>query len=100
MATPTASEEFKRILDSSMPFPTQVISAYSRLGTVFTSGDLSNEAKIPRSTAKYYVNRMVDLRMISMVPHRKKYQKYANAQTFSDWLADLIKLAIRPLERS
>lgn len=96
----SATGEFKRVVDSSMPFPTEVISAYSRLGTVFTSGDLSKEAKIPRSTAKYYVNRMVDLRMISRVPHRKKYQKYANAQTFSDWLADLIKLAIRPLERS
>jgi len=95
----TATEEFKRVVSSSMPFPAEVISAYSRLGTVFTSGDLSKEAKIPRSTAKYYVNRMVDLRMISRVPHRKKYQKYANAQTFSDWLADLIKLAIRPLER-
>jgi len=95
----TAAEEFKRLLNSSMPFPAEVISAYSRLGPVFTSGDLSIEAKIPRSTAKYYVNRMTDLRMISRVPHRKKYQKYANAQTFSDWLTDLIKLAIRPLER-
>jgi len=94
-----ATDEFRRIVDSSMPFPAGVISAYSRLGTVFTSGDLSKEAKISRSTAKYYVNRMVDLRMISQVPHRKKYQKYANAQTFSGWLTDLIKLAIRPLER-
>lgn len=95
----TATEEFKRVINSSMPFPAEVISAYSRLGAVFTSGDLSKEAKISRSTAKYYVNRMVDLRMISRVPHRKKYQKYANAQTFSDWLTDLVKLAIRPLER-
>jgi len=95
----SATEEFRRVVNSSMPFPAEVISAYSRLETVFTSGDLSKEAKIPRSTAKYYVNRMVDLRMISQVPHRKKYQKYANAQTFSDWLTDLIKLAIRPLER-
>ena len=94
-----ATGEFKRVVDSSMPFPTEVISAYSRLGTVFTSGDLSKEAKIPRSTAKYYVKRMIDLRMISRVPHRKKYQKYTNAQTFSDWLVDLIKLAVRPLER-
>ena len=95
----TATEEFKRVVNSSMPFPTEVISAYSRLGTVFTSGDLSKEANIPRSTAKYYVNRMVDLRMISRVPHRKKYQEYTNAQTFSDWFTDLVKLAIRPLER-
>jgi Fic family protein len=94
----TATEEFKRVVNSFMPFPTEVISAYSRLRSVFTSGDLSKEAKIPRSTAKYYVNRMVDLRMISRVPHRKKYQKYATAQTFSDWLTDLIKSAI-PLDR-
>ena len=95
----TATEEFKIVVNSSMPFPAEVISAYSRLGAVFTSGDLSKEAKIPRSTAKYYVNCMVDLRMIARVPHRKKYQKYTNAQTFSDWLSDLVKLAIRPLER-
>ena len=95
----TATEEFKKVVDSSMPFSVEVISAYSRLPTVFTSGDLSKEAKISRSTAKYCVNRMVELRMISRVPHRKKYQKYANAQTFSEWLGDLIKLAIRPLER-
>lgn len=99
MGATTAADEFKRIVDLSMPFPTEVISAYSRLGTVFTSGDLSKEAGISRSTAKYYVNRMVDLRMISRVPHRKKYQKYASAQTFSSWLTDLVKLAIRPLER-
>jgi DNA-binding IclR family transcriptional regulator len=95
----SVTEEFRRLVNASMPFPADVISAYSRLGPVFTSGDLSKEAKISRSTAKYYVNRMADLRMISRVPHRKKYQKYANAQTFSDWLTDLIKLAIRALER-
>jgi len=95
----SATQEFKKIVNLSMPFPSEVISAYSRLGAVFTSGDLSKEAKISRSTAKYYVNRMVDLRMISRIPRRKKYQKYANAQTFSDWLTDVIKLAIRPLER-
>ncbi len=92
-------EEFKKIVDLAMPFPSEVISAYSRMGMVFTSGDLSEEAKIPRSTAKYYINRMVELRMISKIPHGKKYQKYANAQTFSEWLADLIRLAIRPLEK-
>ncbi len=95
----TATEEFKRVVNSSMPFPAEVISAHSRLGAVFTSGDLSKEAKILQSTTKYYVNRMFNLRMISRVPHRKKYQKYTNAQTFSDWPTDLVKLAIRPLER-
>ena len=92
-------EEIKRIVDAAMPFPAKVISAYAKLGMVFTSGDLAREAKIPRSTAKYYVNLMVKLRMVARIPNRKKYQKYANAQTFSDWLMDLIRLGIRPLER-
>jgi predicted transcriptional regulator len=65
---------------------------------VFTSGDLAKEAKIPRSTAKYYIRKMLDAHMISKVPYKKKYQKYANARNFSEWLLDLIKLAIRPLE--
>ena len=92
-------KDLVRVIDSSMPFPSSVISAYSKIEIVFTSGDLAREANIPRSTAKYYVRKMVDMHMISKVPHRKKYQKYANARVFSDWLTDLIKLAIRPLER-
>ncbi len=44
----TATEEFKKVVDSSMPFPAEVISAYARLESVFTSGDLSKEAKISR----------------------------------------------------
>lgn len=94
-----AAEEFKKLVNLSMPFPAEVISAYSQLPAVFTSGDLSREAKISRSTAKFYVKRLIDLRMIARVPHRRKYQKYANAQTFSEWLSDLVRLAIRPLER-
>ena len=97
---PSVKDEFRRIVDLAMPFPAKVIAAYSRLGMVFTSGDLSREAGISRSTAKYYINRMIELRMISKIPNRKKYQKYANAQTFSSWLADLMRLAIRPLEES
>jgi len=95
----SVTDELRKIVNLAMPFPAEVIAAYSRLGIVFTSGNLSEEAGIPRSTAKYYVNRMVELRMVSKIPHRKKYQKYANARTFSDWLSDLIKLAVRPLER-
>jgi len=95
----SAAEELKRVVNLAMPFPAEVIAAYSRLGLVFTSGNLSKEAEIPRSTAKYYINKMIELRMVSKIPHRKKYQKYANARTFSDWLNDLIRLAIRPLER-
>jgi DNA-binding IclR family transcriptional regulator len=92
------NEELIKIVNVSMPFPAEVISAYSRLGMVFTSGELAKEANIPRSTAKFYVRKMLEMRMISKVPYKKKYQKYANAKNFSDWLMDLIKLAIRPLE--
>ena len=91
-------EELVKIADLSMPFPASVIRAYSRIEMVFTSGDLSREAGIPRSTAKYYVRKMVDLHMISKIPHRRKYQKYANARTFSAWLADIVRFAIRRLE--
>jgi len=94
------NEELVKIVNLAMPFPASVISAYSRLDMVFTSGDLAREAEIPRSTAKYYIQKMVELHMISKIPHRKKYQKYANARLFSDWLMDLIKLAIRPLEKT
>lgn len=97
---PRLSKELVEIVDMSMIFPADVIRAYSRLNALFTSGDLAREAKIPRSTAKYYVRKMVEMRMISKVPYRRKYQKYANAKSFSDWLQDLIRLAVRPLEES
>ena len=97
---PRLSKELVEIVDMSMIFPADVIRTYSRLNALFTSGDLAREAKIPRSTAKYYVRKMVEMRMISKVPYRRKYQKYANAKSFSDWLQDLIRLAIRPLEES
>jgi len=92
------NDELIKIVNVSMPFPAEVIRAYSRLNMTFTSGDLAKEAGIPRSTAKYYVKKMLEMHMISKVPYKKKYQKYANAKNFSDWLMDLIKLAIRPLE--
>jgi hypothetical protein len=41
---------------------------------------------------------MVKMRLITKVPHKRRYQKYANANKFSDWLKDLIKLAVIPLE--
>lgn len=94
------TKELIEIINLSMPFPAEVLKAYSKLQGVFTSGDLAKLAGIPQSTAKYYVRRMNELRMISKVPYRKKYQKYANASNFSDWLQDLIRLAIRPLEES
>jgi hypothetical protein len=92
------NEELIKIVNLSMPFPSNVIKAYSRIDVVFTSGDLAKESGIPRSTAKYYIRRMLEMHMISKVPYRKKYQKYANARSFSDWLQDLIRLAIKPLE--
>lgn len=92
------NEELIKIVNVSMPFPAEVIRAYSRLSMVFTSGDLAREAGISNSTAKYYIRKMIEMRMISKIPHKRKYQKYANARNFSDWLTDLIKLAIRPLE--
>ncbi|RJS86716.1 hypothetical protein CW704_04925 [Candidatus Bathyarchaeota archaeon] len=92
------AKELIRIVNMSMPFPANVLKAYARLDSVFTSGDLAREAGIPRSTAKYYVRKMVDLHMISKVPYRKKYQKYANADKFSNWLQDLLRLALKPLE--
>jgi len=91
--------ELIKIVDITMPFPSSVISAYSRLGLVFTSGDLARESEIPRSTAKFYIRKMVEMRLISKIPHRKKYQKYVNAQNFSEWLSDLIRLAIKPMEK-
>jgi DNA-binding IclR family transcriptional regulator len=93
------SKDLVEIVNLTMPFPAGVIAAYSRMQMVFTSGDLAKAAKIPRSTAKFYVRKMLEMRMVSRVPYKKKYQKYANARNFSDWLLDLVKLAIRPLEK-
>jgi predicted transcriptional regulator len=92
------SKDLIKIVNLSMPFPVDVLKAYCHLEMVFTSGDLAKEANIPRSTAKYYIRKLIDMHMISKVPYRKKYQKYASARNFSDWLQDLIRLAIRPLE--
>jgi len=36
--------------------------------------------------------------MVTKVPHKRRYQKYTNADTFSSWLKDLIKLAVAPIE--
>lgn len=94
-----SKKDLKRIVDLSMPFSPSVIRSYARLDVTFTSGDLARESGIPRSTAKYYIKRMVALRMVTRLPGKKKYQKYANAMTFSEWLKDLRRLAIIPIER-
>ena len=93
-------DELIKIVNLTLPFPVDVVKAYSRLNMVFTSGDLAREADIPRSTAKFYIRKMLDMRLISKVPYKKKYQKYTNARNLSDWLTDLVKLAIRPLEET
>ena len=41
---------------------------------------------------------MIDLRLVTKVPHKRMYQKFANATKFSGWLKDLTKLALEPLE--
>lgn len=90
--------ELLEIAAKSMPFPPRVIAGYNKLRQVFTSGDLARTCNIPRSTAKFYVKKMVALRMVTKIPNRRKYQKYANARDISSWLKDLIRLVIIPLE--
>ena len=91
-------ESLIEVLELTLPIPAKIILGYNKLERDFTSGDLSRACDIPRSTAKYYVNKMVDLRMITKVPHKRMYQKFANAFKFSDWLKDLMKFALEPLE--
>lgn len=86
------------ILEKALPFPPKVILGYASLDPSFTSGDLARACGIPPSSAKFYIRKMVELRMVTKIPHRKRYQKYSNAGTFSSWLRDLIRLALVPLE--
>ena len=86
------------IVNRTFSIPPKVIIGYSKLDLAFTSGDLARVCKISRSSAKFYLNKMVEMRLVTKVPHKRRYQKYANANIFSDWLKDLIKLAIIPLE--
>ncbi len=86
------------IVGKAFSLPPKVIAGYARLDQDFTSGDLARICDIPRSSAKFYIKKMVDLRLVTKVPHKRLYQKYANAGTFSEWLKDLIKLAVSPLE--
>jgi hypothetical protein len=86
------------IVDRTFSLPPKVIAGYAQLDQAFTSGDLARICDISRSSAKFYLNKMVEMRLVTKVPHKRRYQKYANADTFSDWLKDLIKLAVNPLE--
>jgi hypothetical protein len=91
-------ESLIEILKAALPLPPKVVLAYKNLKPVFTSGDLARVCDISRSSAKFYVNKMVQLRLVAKVPHKRMYQKYPNATTYSGWLRDLLKLAIEPLE--
>lgn len=90
--------ELIEIVDKTLPFPPRVVAGYAKLEQAFTSGDLARVCGVSRSSAKFYLGKMVDLRMVTKIPHKRRYQKYANAQTFSSWLRDLVKLAVIPLE--
>jgi DNA-binding IclR family transcriptional regulator len=86
------------VLERALPLPPRIIVGYNKLERDFTSGDLSRNCDISRSSAKFYISKMVELRMITKVPHKRIYQKYTNAFRFSDWMKDLMKLALEPLE--
>ncbi len=91
-------ESLLEILEKALPLPPKIIVGYNKLERDFTSGDVARVCDISRSSAKFYVNKMVALRLITKVPHRRMYQKFSNANKFSDWLKDLIRLALDPLE--
>jgi predicted HTH transcriptional regulator len=86
------------IVDRTFSLPPKVIVGYAQLDQAFTSGDLARICDISRSSAKFYLNKMVEMRLVTKVPHKRRYQKYVNSDTFSNWLKDLIKLAVAPLE--
>ncbi|MBS7620362.1 hypothetical protein KEJ21_06950 [Candidatus Bathyarchaeota archaeon] len=91
-------KELLKIVEKTLPFPTKVIVGYAKLDTSFTSGDLARICNIPSSSAKFYLNKMIELRMVTKIPHKKRYQKFSNAETVSSWLKDLIKVGLLPLE--
>ena len=86
------------IVKTTFSLPPKIIAGYSQLERDFTSGDLARLCDISRSTAKFYLKKMLAMRLVTKVPHKRRYQKYANADKFSDWLKDLIKLAVTPIE--
>lgn len=91
-------KKLMEILEGVMPFPLRVIVGYCKLDDVFTSGDLARACSVNRSSAKFYIKKMLKFRMITKIPHKRRYQKYVNALTFSDYMKDLIKLVLEPLE--
>ena len=91
-------ESLLDILEKALPLPPKIIVGYNKLERDFTSGDFARICDISRSSAKFYVNKMVDLHLVTKVPHKRMYQKFSNANKFSDWMKDLMRLALDPLE--
>lgn len=91
-------KELVDIVKKTLPFPPKVVVGYAKLESSFTSGDLARICRISSSSAKFYLRKMVELRMVTKVPHKRRYQKFSNAETVSSWLRDLIKLGLIPLE--
>jgi predicted HTH transcriptional regulator len=91
-------ESLVEIVNKTFSLPPKVIAGYAQLEPVFTSGDLARICDISRSSAKFYLAKMVELRMVTKIPNKRRYQKFANADNFSNWLKDLIKLAVVPIE--
>ena len=44
-----------------------------------------------RSYAKFYLNKMVEMRLVTKVNQKRKYKKYENENTLSDWIKDIIR---------
>ena len=90
--------EILNIINKTLPFPPRVVVGYAKLESSFTSGDLARISNISNSSAKFYLSKMLELRMITKVPNKRRYQKFSNANTISSWLRDLVKLGLIPLE--
>lgn len=91
-------KELLKIIEKALPFPVKVIAGYAKLDASFTSGDLAKICNVPNSSAKFYLGKMIELRMVTRVPHKKRYQKFSNSETVSSWLKDLIRIGLIPLE--
>ena len=89
-------ESLLEILERALPLPPKIIVGYNKLERDFTSGDVSRVCDISRSSAKFYVNKIVDLRLITKVPHKRMYQKYSNANKFSAAFSKLNAAANAP----
>ena len=90
--------ELLDIINKTLPFPPKIVAGYAKLEPSFTSGDLARICGISGSSAKFYLGKMLEMRMVTKVPHKRRYQKFSNAYTMSNWLKDLIKLGLIPLE--